>query len=444
MNVHKVIWQEGMLLRPQHFQHNDRYYDHQLRIRTRLAGGYIWGFTALEIDPQFLESGQIVLNQAAGVLPDGSVFDLGDRDRPLALEIPANTANKAVYLALPMVSGNCIEARTTDQPDTVARYTAYSTNVSDSNAGAVSATTILCARPEFRLVIGEQPADNAQVMLKLCQVLISTPDKALRLDTDFSPTFINASGSAYLMSCLKEVVSLLEHRGDAIARRMRSNGKGGSAEVGDFMMLQLINRAQLLLQHYLATGNVHPEALYRELLALVGELATFGAETRRPQLDSRYQHSDQGATFSAVMSAIRQALSMVLEQHAMELELQQRQYGVLVSPRVDRQLLGSASFVLAAQAHCEAEDLRHRLPAHLKAGSVESIRELVSLHLPGIRLRPLPVAPRQIPFHANKTYFILDIDDQEQARIDNSGGFAFHVSGEFPGLELQFWAIRNG
>ncbi|MEO6677274.1 MAG: hypothetical protein ABIO21_07855, partial [Pseudomonas sp.] len=26
MNSHKVIWQEGMLLRPQHFQHNDRYY----------------------------------------------------------------------------------------------------------------------------------------------------------------------------------------------------------------------------------------------------------------------------------------------------------------------------------------------------------------------------------------------------------------------------------
>ncbi|RML76728.1 hypothetical protein APX70_200585 [Pseudomonas syringae pv. maculicola] len=53
------------------------------------------------------------------------------------------------------------------------------------------------------------------------------------------------------------------------------------------------------------------------------------------------------------------------------------------------------------------------------------------------------MAPRQIPFHANKTYFVLDINDQEQIGIDKSGGFAFHVSGEFSGLELQFWAIRN-
>lgn len=74
---------------------------------------------------------------------------------------------------------------------------------------------------------------------------------------------------------------------------------------------------------------------------------------------------------------------------------------------------------------------------------MESIRELVALHLPGIRLRPLPVAPRQIPFHAGKTYFILDMDEHEQAEINKSGGFAFHVSGEFSGLELQFWAIRN-
>ena len=73
----------------------------------------------------------------------------------------------------------------------------------------------------------------------------------------------------------------------------------------------------------------------------------------------------------------------------------------------DHKLLGSASFVLAASANCESEELRQRLPAHLKVGAVEHIRQLVNLHLPGIRVKPLPVAPRQIPFHSNKTYFIL-------------------------------------
>ncbi|WP_163030873.1 type VI secretion system baseplate subunit TssK, partial [Pseudomonas viridiflava] len=153
----------------------------------------------------------------------------------------------------------------------------------------------------------------AYVKLKLCQVLVSTPDKAIRLDAGFVPSFINAGGSAYLMSCLKEVVSLLENRGNAIAGRIRSNGQTGSAEVGDFMMLQLINRTELVLRHYLTLQDVHPEPLYRALLALLGELSTFGAESKRPLLDSQYQHSDQGATFGKVMIAIRQVLSMVLE-----------------------------------------------------------------------------------------------------------------------------------
>ncbi|MGB0128919.1 MAG: type VI secretion system baseplate subunit TssK [Rhodocyclaceae bacterium] len=27
--------------------------------------------------------------------------------------------------------------------------------------------------------------------------------------------------------------------------------------------------------------------------------------------------------------------------------------------------------------------------------------------------------------------------------LRNSGGFAIHLSGEFPGLEMEFWAIRD-
>ncbi|MEE4463770.1 type VI secretion system baseplate subunit TssK, partial [Azotobacter chroococcum] len=109
----------------------------------------------------------------------------------------------------------------------------------------------------------------------------------------------------------------------------------------------------------------------------------------------------------------------------------------------DHRLLGSAAFVLAASAQCDPEELRARLPAHLKVGAVERIRQLVNLHLPGIRVRPLPVAPRQIPFHAGKTYFAVEPGAEELAQLEHSGGFAFHVSGEIPGLELKFWAIRN-
>ena len=105
MQVHKVIWQEGMLLRPQHLQHNDRYYNHQLN-RTRLLGRDAWGFLALDVDLQYLNLGKLVVNQASGVLPDGSLFELTTAMAPLVLEVPANSGKQSVYLALPMATNN--------------------------------------------------------------------------------------------------------------------------------------------------------------------------------------------------------------------------------------------------------------------------------------------------------------------------------------------------
>src|SRR5690606_39502555 len=63
----------------------------------------------------------------------------------------------------------------------------------------------------------------------------------------------------FLQSCLKEVISMLAHRGDILAERIRAGGKVSGAEFGDFVMLQLINRHEPLLRHYMAQEHLHPE-----------------------------------------------------------------------------------------------------------------------------------------------------------------------------------------
>lgn len=146
MNMDKVIWQEGMLLRPQHFQQNDRYYDNQMKSRTQLLGRYNWGFLSLEIDLQFLNMGKLVVSQASGVLPDGTLFNLESSAEPLAVDVPPNITKVPVYLALPLVTGGHVEARRADQPDVLARYTAYGLEVADSNAGEDASSQVSCAR----------------------------------------------------------------------------------------------------------------------------------------------------------------------------------------------------------------------------------------------------------------------------------------------------------
>lgn len=65
-------------------------------------------------------------------------------------------------------------------------------------------------------------------------------------------------------------------------------------------------------------------------------------------------------------------------------------------------------FVLAVRADVAAEVLLTHFPAQMKIAPVTRIRDLVQLQLPGIGLRTMPAAPRQIPYHAGYTYFELE------------------------------------
>ncbi len=100
-------------------------------------------------------------------------------------------------------------------------------------------------------------------------------------------------------------------------------------------------------------------------------------------------------------------------------------------------------FVIAARADVQEDAIRSHLPAQIKIGPVERIRQLVNAAMPGIAMKPLPVAPRQIPFHSGFTYFQLDTQSDFWSELQHSGGFALHIGGDFPGLELEFWAVRQ-
>jgi type VI secretion system protein ImpJ len=143
------------------------------------------------------------------------------------------------------------------------------------------------------------------------------------------------------------------------------------------------------------------------------------------------------------MAALRAALSAVLEQSAIAIPIEAKKFGLHVAAVGDRTLFGTAVFVLAVRADMPAEELRKRFPAQLKIGPVEKIRDLVNLQLPGIGLQAMPVAPRQIPYHAGFVYFELDQANELWGQLKTSGGISLHVAGEFPSLKMELWAVRG-
>jgi type VI secretion system protein ImpJ len=268
-------------------------------------------------------------------------------------------------------------------------------------------------------------------------------DRQVVLDEKFIPPCLVCAASPLLTGFFSELHGLLHHRGEALAARVTQSGTHGAAEIADFLMLQVVNRHEPLFAHFGATDSIHPERFYAAALQLAGELSTFTSSSKRPIDYPTYRHYDLEHSFGPVIADLRQSLSAVLEQTAIPIPLQERKYGIRVAQVADRSLFGSAGFVLAARADVSPDSLRRHLPNQIKIGPVEHIRELVNSALPGIKLQPLPVAPRQIPYHAGVTYFELDRSDRLWKQLPQSGGIAFHLAGDFPNLQMELWAIRG-
>ena len=287
----------------------------------------------------------------------------------------------------------------------------------------------------------DQHADYT--LMSITRIVECRVDKQVVIDDAFLAPVLDVFALKRLGGFVTELQGLLHHRGEALAGRVSQSGKGGAAEVGDFMMLQLVNRYEPLLAHLAELNGLHPEELFRLLIQIAGELATFTSASQRPGQMPTYRHDDLKSCYESLMSMLREALSMVLEQTAIPIPLKERRFGMHTGAVADTSLLDSAKFVLAVSASIPTAELQTRFPSQVKIGSPSTIRDLVNSALPGITFAPLGAAPRQIPFHAGHTYFELDRSSSHWSAVKGEGNFAIHVGGDFPDLQLEFWAIRG-
>lgn len=440
----KVVWSEGLFLQPQHFQQQDRYVERLVRSSTAGLAPFSYGFSLLEIDADLLTLGKFALRAAAGIMPDGTPFSLpADADPPPPLDLPETARNAVVHLLLPMRQAGGAEIAPLDIAETVARFVIAEHEAVDANAGPQGSTTLEVGRLRLRFALEGEPREG-HVTLGLARIAELRPDRSVVLDEAHIPPLLLAGASPALSGFATQLQGLLHHRAEALAGRVSETATRGAAEIADYLMLQLCNRYEPLLAHLAGSiGQIHPETLFRVAVSLAGELATFTESRRRPPAFPPYRHDDLQATFRPVMAALRQSLSAVLEQNAVPIPLQERKFGIRVGPIADRTLLGGTTWVLAVKAQVTPETLRRNFPNQVKIGPVEQIRELINVALPGIAVRALPVAPRQLPYYAGTTYFELDRSSPYWAALQRSGGIAIHVAGDVPGLELECWAIRG-
>jgi type VI secretion system protein ImpJ len=437
----KVNWSEGLFLRPHHLQQADRYFENALENRTRHTTPYPWGFAMLELDRDLAQQSKFSLRKAAGVMPDGSLFDFpADSPAPAPIEVPESAAGLLVWLTMPAKASNAREV-SHDSADSAARFVAGAETVIDSTSHLRIEEEIDVAYPRLAYEI-RKTAKPGYVGLPITRI-VEVHDRTIVFDEKFAPPLLVCSAHPTVAGWLERVIGWIGNKLDELARYASDPTAGGGLQSADYLLLQMLNREIPVLKHFHKSRYVHPERLYEEFLRIVGELATFATAERRARDYAPYEHDDLEGAFAPVLRDIQDFLSARLDRRAIRLELIQRAQNAYISTIKDRTLFRNATLILEVSARRPLTEIQQNLPNFLKVGPNTKMNEIVHAHLPGVNLVHLPTPPPQIRAITDHVYFYLDRTSPLWPEFSVATYLGMHFAGDWPELQMELWAIRE-
>ncbi len=435
----KVTWSEGLFLRQHHLQQADRYAEQLVESRTRYSSPYPWGFSQLKIDMDLAQRNKFALRQATGIFQDGTPFDMPfTSPLPPPIDVPEGSDKHTVWLTVPAITSN---AREIDMADatTGTRYFRELESVVDSSVGMHVEQEIEVAHLRVGYDV-RQTLKQGYHCLKVARIL-EVRDKNIVFDTTFAPPVLVTHAHGVVAGWVDRVIGWIDTKLEGLARYAADPTSGGGLQAFDYFMLQALNREINGLKHMRNSRYVHPEQFYEVLLRLSGELWTF-SEGRLAKSYPAYDHDNLTETFAAMLDDIHRLLSLDLSR-AIHLDLIMRSQNAYLATVHDRNLFRSATFVLEVAANLPLIQIQHQFPTLCKIGPNTRMNELVQANLRGIDLIHMPTPPRQIRSISDHVYFQLDKTSPHWPEFSAASGMGMHLSGDWPGLELDLWAIME-
>jgi type VI secretion system ImpJ/VasE family protein len=438
----RVAWHEGMFLRPQHFQAQDRFVEAQLGARVDSIRPWAWGLTALTIDEDLAALGKFAVSRAVGILPDGTPFSIpDDLPPPEPLDVPGDARDAIVYLTLPAAQVGAVEFRDIDARSHDARYLVDEAEVADAFSDDRTSEPIGLGRPNLRFGITRDQI-YGRVTLGLARVREVQNRRVMFDDRYIAPT-LDSAAAPRLRGGLSDIVGRASQRAEELALRAVEATDGGSDTFASFLLLQALNRWLPVLEHLQFLPVVHPERLFETLISMAGEIATLIRPERKAPPLPRYDHENPQTCFEPVFDLLQSMLSAVFERSALQLPLDQAGPGAYVSRITDHGLYETGYFYLAVSAASPVEEIRGLFPSVAKIGTVQKMRQIVDSALPGVPLRHTPTPPPQLRVLPGFVYFELDRGVAEWRDFQQATALGLHVAGDWPQLKLELWCVKR-
>ena len=437
----KPIWSQGMFLRPQHFQQQERYWESFIRDHVSGQSGYGWGLRRLDIDRAALELGRFEVTRFAVTLPDGTPLGApGISELPPPRIFGAEARGKRVMLALPIRRSDAADVSPVESPGAERRWRRCTVSLRDTSSENDEYCEVQLGRLAPVVLLEGEPRDT-YVAMPIARIQIAS-DTEITLDENYLPPVMNCRIHPGYMRTLRDIRSLLHRRAEHLATQLDPNTAVGMSDMLDFLLLQMMNRHETAFAHMIQLEHLAPERAYVATAALAGELSTFLPD-RRAKPPPVYDHADPGPGWRQLVQRVTSALGRVADRHGIELPLQRQSNGARVAAIHDHGLLDSGRFIVVVRSNAPREITAAQIERRLKVCSMESLREIVALQLSGIPCMVVPVVPRGLPYYPDATYLEVDRTAALWEEVRSSGTLAIYMAGAEADFDLRLWGLRG-
>jgi type VI secretion system protein ImpJ len=440
-----VLWTKGVLLSPQHFQTQDRFLEDLLDFQLSTLTFAPWGFRRLEIDREALAGGTFAVAAAAGIFPDGLLFDMPLSDPappPKQLEgaFAPDQATLDVFLAIPeyRYGGHNISAA---QRDRDTRFRAEELLRRDETTGR-SERPIQVARKNFRIVFEGESTEGSTVLRVARLTRAATGE--YQLDPRFIPPLIDIQASDYVMGLARRLLEILSAKSTQLAGTRRQKNQSladfGIADVASFWLLYTINSYLPEFRHLYETRRGHPALLYEAMLALAGALTTFSMHIHPRDLPT-YEHDELTSCVARLDEQLRELLETVVPATTVSIPMRLVQPSVYAAALDQDKYLTAPQIFLALSASGRAADVVQRAPHLMKVSAAGQLDHLIRQALAGIGLTYVPTPPSTVPVKLNYHYFLLQKAGPEWEAVARARNIAAYVPADLGEAQLELVVV---
>ena len=448
----KILWGEGLFLRPQHFQLQDTYHEQRLNQTIRATVPFAYGVQKVRFDETQLSTQILALEHIEMIWQDGELYSAPARDllpEPLQLDNLNLRGEIQIYLALPILQAHKKNVADEDsrQPS---RYHSYINETHDLFTGAAPAEiTQLRRRAEFRLLEADiNPNHDLDGFLYLPVGKIKRQSSgSFELDYKFIPPILHIEACESLVHNLKRTLNVIKAKIKTIQSNNRENEQKliefRSGDIVSFWLVNALNTAHATLNHLLQNPQIHPERLFFELLRLTGSLLTFSTAYEVEHLP-QYQHHHLQDSFSQLDGILRDLLDTIISSRYISIALKEIRpsywVGSLESDKITRD---TRLYIAVSSSMMQAHELIQIVPLRFKVGNTVDVEQRVVAALPAIPIHHLMQVPTAIPVRSGVNYFEIEPHHDLYQRMLDAESICIYVPAGFQDISVELIAVMN-